>query len=345
MRMRTSRVGSGGTVLIITGVVIFGLLGLITLGLAYTPIKYGTVGLITRFGGLTGIVLKPGLHWRVPFVDGVVVIPTVVLSYETSDNPMESGADYRDYPVNAQTVDGQQVIVKYTVLFRIPADQAVNIVQNVGQPREVVENIVKAHSRNLTRLWAQNYTAEDLYSGEGIFEYEQAVQDALQKELERYGVALDEFLVRKIEFDEDYTRAIEQQQIAQEGIETAQYQAQAAEYEKERQIRLAEAEAERIKLMAQADAERQRLLADAEAYSIEVRGKALRAYPQLVQWEFVRNLDNIQWGILPSDGVTPLIPIPEFSGVGTESESGSSLIPSLPSSTDTVTNTVSGEGD
>jgi len=343
MRMRTSKGRSGGTVLIIAGVAILGLLGLITLGLAYTPVRYGTVGLITRFGGLTGVVLEPGLHWRVPFIDGVVVIPTVVLSYETSDNPMESGADYRDYPVNAQTVDGQQVTVKYTVIFRIPADRAVDIVQNVGQPREVVENIIKAHSRNLSRLWAQNYTAEDLYSGEGIFEYEKSVQEALEKELAQYGVILDNFLVRKIEFDEDYIRAIEQQQIAQEGIETAQYQAQAAEYEKERQIRLAEAEAERTKLMAQADAERQRLLADAEAYSIEVQGKALREYPQLVQWEFVRNLDNIQWGILPSDGVTPLIPIPEFSEMGTESSS--SFVPSLPSSTDTVTNTVSGEGD
>jgi regulator of protease activity HflC (stomatin/prohibitin superfamily) len=270
-------------------------------------------------------VLEPGLHWRTPFIDQVVVVPTVVQSYETSDDPASSSADYRDYPVNAQTIDGQQITIKYTLLFRIPGGKAVEIVQNVGRQREVAENIVKAHSRNLSRLWAQNYTAEDLYSGEGIFAYEKAVQDALVQEFERYGVLLDDFLVRKVEFDEDYIRAIEQQQIAQEAIETAQYQSEAAEFEKERQIRLAEAEAERTKLLAQADAERQRLLADAEAYSIQARGEALQEFPELVQWQFVRNLESVQWGILPGEGLTPLIPIPSFEG---EEETPSP--PSLP---------------
>jgi len=288
--------------------------GLIVAGLAYTPVRHGTVSLVTRFGGLTGTVFEPGLHWRIPFVEQVVTIPTVVQSYETSDDPMSSTADYRDYPVTAQTVDGQQITVKYTVLFRVPSGQAVNIVQNIGRPQEVVENVVKAHSRNLTRLWAQSHTAEELYSGEGIFDYEDTVRDTLEREFEKYGVFLDDFLVRKIDFDVEYINAIEQQQIAQEAIETAKYQSEAAEYEKERQIRLAEADAERTKLLAVADAERQRLLASAEAYSIEIRGEALQDFPEVVQWEFVRNLQNVQWGILPSDGITPFLPLPSFEG-------------------------------
>jgi len=299
------------TIVVAVAVSIF---GVIAVGLAYTPVKHGTVALVTRFGGLTGTVFEPGLHWRTPFIDQVVVIPTVVQSYETSDDPGASNADYRDYPVTAQTVDGQQITIKYTVLFRLPSRKTADIVQNVGRLPEVVENVVKAHSRNLARLWAQSHTAEDLYSGEGIFTYQDAVRDTLEQEFERYGVFLDDFLVRKIDFDPDYIAAIEQQQIAQEAIETAKYQSEAAEYEKERQIRLAEADAERIKLLAGADAERQRLLADSEAYSIQARGEALQEFPEVVQWEFVRNLQNIQWGILPSEGLTPLIPIPSFEG-------------------------------
>jgi len=295
-------------------VVIVLILGLLVLGLAYTPVKYGTVALVTRFGGLTGEVFEPGLHWRTPFIEQVVALPTVVQSYETSEDPAASGADYRDRPVTAQTIDGQQITIKYTVLFRITAREAANIVQNVGFTQEVVENVVKAHSRNLARLWAQNYTAEDLYSGEGIFAYENAVQSVLEQEFERYGLSFDDFLVRKIDFDTDYIAAIEQQQIAQEAIETAQYQAEAAKFEKERQIRLAEAEAERTKLLADADAQRQRLLADAEAYGIQARGAALEEFPGLVQWEFVRNLQSVQWGILPGEGLTPLIPLPSFEG-------------------------------
>ena len=129
------------------------------------PVEYGTVGLVVRFGGLTGQVFKPGLHWKTPFIDKVVTLPTIVQSYETSDHPELSGANFTDVPVTAQTVDGQQITVKYTLLFRIPAERAVNIVQNVGYMNAVVENIVKAYSRNLSRLWAQKYSAMTCIAG------------------------------------------------------------------------------------------------------------------------------------------------------------------------------------
>jgi regulator of protease activity HflC (stomatin/prohibitin superfamily) len=286
--------------------------GALAIAQAYTPVEYGTVAAVARFGGLTGTVFEPGLHWRTPFIDKLVIVPTLVRSYETSDDPNSSNANYTDIPVTAQTIDGQQIQIKYTVLFRIPPSEAVNIVQNIGFIQQVVENVVKAHSRNLSRLWAQRYTAEELFSGEGIFAYQDAVREAMATDLARYGIVLDDFLVRKVDFDEEYIRAIEQQQIAQEAIETASYNAEAAEYERDRQIRLSEAEAERTRLLAEADAERQRLLADSEAYSIQVRGQALQEYPEVIQWEFVVNLEGIKWGILPGDGITPLVPIPSF---------------------------------
>jgi regulator of protease activity HflC (stomatin/prohibitin superfamily) len=314
------------TAVIVTGVVVAVIVfGAFAFGRAYTPVRHGTVAVVVRFGGLTGTHFLPGLAWRTPFIDGIEIISTVVQSYETSDNPDTSGADFRDWPVTAQTTDGQQILIKFTVLFRIPSENAADIVQNIGFVDAVVENVVKADSRNLARLHAQNYQAEDLYSGEGIFSYQSAVKAALSEQFAAHGVVLVDFLVRKVDFDEEYIRAIEQQQIAQEAIETAKYQADAAEHEKQRQIRLAEAEAERIKLTAAADAERQRLLADAEAYGIETRGAALQQYPELVQWEFVRNLVDIQWGILPSEGITPLVPLPSFEEGGT-----TPTIPSTP---------------
>jgi regulator of protease activity HflC (stomatin/prohibitin superfamily) len=299
--------------MIVTGIlvslIVFGATALIN---AYTTIEYGNVGLVVRFGGLTGQVFEPGLHWKTPFIDKIVTLPTIVQSYETSDHPELSGANFTDVPVTAQTVDGQQITVKYTLLFRIPADKSVNIVQNVGYLDAVVENAVKAYSRNLSRLWAQSYKANDLYSGEGIFNYEMEVHQALEEAFVPLGIILENFLVRKVDFSPDYINAIEQKQIAQEAIETAKYQSEAAEYEKERQIRLSEAEAKRTTLLAEAEAEKAKLLADAEAYGIESRGKALSRYPTLVQWEFVRNLENVRWGILPGEGITPLVPIPEF---------------------------------
>lgn len=310
---RANRSGTSFVAAFIVGLVVSLIaFGALAIAQAYTPVDYGTVAVVARFGGLTGTVFEPGLHWRTPFIDKLVIVPTLVRSYETSEDPYSSEANYTDIPVTAQTIDGQQIQIKYTVLFRIPPEEAVNIVQNIGFIQQVVENVVKAHSRNLSRLWAQRYTAEELFSGVGIFEYQDTVIEALTEDMGRYGIVLDDFLVRKVDFDEEYIRAIEQQQIAQEAIETASYNAEAAEYERDRQIRLSEADAQRISLLAESDAERQRLLADSEAYSIQVRGEALQEFPEVIQWEFVVNLGGIEWGILPSDGITPLIPIPSF---------------------------------
>lgn len=298
---------------VVVGLLVF---GAIALRQSYTTVEYGTVALVKRFGGLTGDVFEPGLHWRTPFIDELVVVPTAVQTYETLDNPGASGATYQEEPVTAQTVDGQQISIRFTVRYVIPPEGAVEIVQTIGPPGAVFEKVVKAHSRNKTRLLAQNYTAEDLYSGEGILQYEEDVGEELRQQFAEDGVVIDDFLVRKVDFNEEYIDAIEQQQIAQEAIETARYQSEAAEYEKERQIRLAEADAERTKLQAQADAERQRLLADSEAYSIEKRGEVLQQFPEVVQWEFVRNLQNVQWGLLPSEGLMPLLPLPSLEGEG-----------------------------
>ena len=155
--------------------------------MAYRPVDYGTVRLVTRFGELTGKVLEPGLNWIVPLVNGTVEVPTQIKTYEASSHPESSGADYTDYPVNANTTDGQQIQVKYTVVFKILSSHAVEITDNVGKTNMIVENIVKAQSRNLTRLFAQNYMAEDLFSGPGILDYENEIATQLSLEFSRYG--------------------------------------------------------------------------------------------------------------------------------------------------------------
>ncbi len=304
--------GRVGTAIGIGALAMLLVFGALAMAQAYTVVEYRTVGLVVRFGELTGQVFDPGLHWKTPFIDQLITVPTVVLSYETSDEPSQSASNYTDIPVTAQTTDGQQIKIKYTVLFHIPGESAVRVMNTVGDTHAVVQNVIKAYSRNLSRLLAQNYTAAELYSGQGIFAYEKAVRESLNQSFQENGIVLDDFLVRKVDFSIDYVNAIEQKQIAQQAIETAKYHSEAAEYEKERQIRLSEADAKRITLLAQADADRQRLLADSEAYSIRQRGEVLEKYPTMVQWEFVRNLQNVQWGILPGNEVTPLMTMPNF---------------------------------
>lgn len=276
-------------------------------------VDQGEVNVVLRYGEATGKVLTPGFNWITPLVETAVEYPTRERSYEASEHPDESKANYTDFPVTTQTTDGQRVTITYTVLFSIPREGAVNIYSNIGDMNSVVENVVKANSRNLTRVIGREFEAEQLFSGD-VRQYQEQVRVELAERFSDKGVRLNDFLVRDIDFDEDYVQAIENQQIAEEEIKTARFRAEAAEFEKQQTIRQAEAERERQILEAEAEAERIRLRADAEAYSITTRGEALRGNPELVQWEFIQQLATVDWMILPDSGVTPLLPIEAVGG-------------------------------
>lgn len=302
-----------GTIGVIVGVLLV---------MAFVRVSRGHIKVVTKKGAVTNRTLDPGWYFITPLFEGTVDYKTMVQSYETSDNPKESEADFTDYPVNAQTADGQQISIKYTVIFHIPSSGVPYLAQNVGRMEEVVENIVKAHSRNSTRLMAQEFEAEGLYGGEIIRIYQQQVRDELTISFAEYGIALDEFLVRKIEFDEDYIRIIENQQIEQEKIKTAQFQAQQAVFEGERNVTLAKADSEKRVVLAQGDAQAKielaigeaesiRIIAEADAWSIELRGRALALYPNIVTLEFIQQLEGVSWGILPGDSLNYFLNLPQ----------------------------------
>jgi regulator of protease activity HflC (stomatin/prohibitin superfamily) len=289
--------------------------------MVYTPVTFGHVKAVKRFGRLTGRTLYPGANFIWPW-EGTEKITTIVRTYETSDNPDKSQADFTDYPVKAQTVDGQQLAIKFSLQFRVTDPDYV--LENYGHEKEIVENIVKAHSRSLSRLVAQQYRAEDLYGGEEIFAYIATVAhdgitlkngkryESLSDVFDANGLELVDFLVRKIDFDDDYITAIEQQQIAEELIETRQHEAAQAEYEAERSVALATGEADAAIERARGEAETTRIQAAADAEAIALKGEALRKNPEVIEWEFIQNLEGVQWGMLPSESVTPLLPMPEF---------------------------------
>jgi regulator of protease activity HflC (stomatin/prohibitin superfamily) len=298
----------------ITMVLILLVLGLVLLASACTPIKFGTVGAVTQWGELTGTVFTEGMNFKTPLIQGVETFDTQNQTYEVSEHPEESKADYTDFPIGSQTADGQQIEITYTVVFRVEGKNVITVLRTWGDMRDVLENVIKADSRSWVRKLAQNYSAESLYSGEGIVHFENDVRAKLFETYTGAGITLDEILIRKISFDPDYILAIEQQQIAQELIETASFQAQAAEYQRDQAILLSQGDKEREILLAQAEAQQIVLRAEAEAKAIVLQGEALRLYPEVIQWQFVNSLTNVQWGFLPTESITPLLPIPPGFG-------------------------------
>lgn len=294
------------SVLIIAGVVF---LILILLSSSYTQIRYGTVGVVTRFGAVTGRVMHPGLNWKLPLVEGVVRYRTQEIIYQTASEG-ESQADYVDFPTDTTTADGQQIVLKYSIRFRIDPQKVGWIANNIGDERDVVEKVVKFHSRILARNIPKEYAALDLYTGNI-----QAVQDQFEEQLRplfaEKGIILDSFGLRKIEFTEDYKQAVEQKQIEAENVITEQHRAEQAIYQAKAQVERAKGEAQSTIERAKGEAEKVKLLAEAEAEAIRIKGEVLAKYPAIIQLQFVESLSSPQsrvtWGIMPPGSFVPFL--------------------------------------
>ncbi len=268
---------------IIIGVVIF-VIALVVLFNAIVVVQAGNVQVLTQFGRTIGVTFEPGLHFKVPFVQSTVNYSTRQVTYETSDQPDVSRANYTDFSVDTTSSDGQQVQLKYTIRFSIDANQAEWVLNNIGTMDELVEKIVKAEARSLARNIPKRYTAFQLYS-EQVFDVQEELETTLRPRFEANGIILDEFLLRKIDFTEEYFAVLEEKQIAEERIVVERNVLEQERIRKEQTIIKAEAEAEQI----------------------TIRGQSLRVYPEIIQLEFIQKLSpNISWGILP-DGIVPLI--------------------------------------
>ena len=70
-----------------------------------------------------------------------------------------------DFPTDTTTADGQQITVKYSVRFRIDPTKITRIANEIGNEEELVDKVVKFHTRILARNIPKEYEALDLYTG------------------------------------------------------------------------------------------------------------------------------------------------------------------------------------
>jgi len=248
-----------------------------------TIIEAGTIGVVKRLGAVNR-EMPPGLHFIVPLIDQVVLYPTVKKTYEASDIPNESRADFPDVIITALTSDGQQIRVGITARFMIQPGKAAWILQNLGTEEEYVEKVVKTEIRGSGRRVPTKFAAYDLYTKKS-YDAQQSLFDEIAPKFAANGLILDELVLRNITFTAEYAKTLEEKQIALENITTEKNKLEQEKIRKEQKI----------------------VEAEGDGRSIEIRQQALTKNPTIIQWEFVQKLaPNIQWGVLPQN-VVPML--------------------------------------
>ncbi|HLP62771.1 MAG TPA: prohibitin family protein [Candidatus Deferrimicrobium sp.] len=254
----------------------------------FVIIEAGTVGVVKRLGAVTD-ELHPGLHLIIPVVDHVVVLPTIKMTYEATDKPEQSKANYPDVIISALTSDGQQIRVGITARFMIQPGKAAWVLQNLGGEEDYVEKVVKTEIRGSGRRVPTKFAAYDLYTKKS-YEAQKAIYDEIAPKFQSNGMILDELILRNITFTPEYARTLEEKQIALENISTEKNKLEQEKIRKEQKI----------------------VAAEGDAKSIEIRQTALTKNPTIIQWEFIQKLSpNIQWGILPQN----IIPVVNFQNL------------------------------
>jgi len=253
-------------------------------------------------GGIRPQPLRAGLHWIIPFFERSAVYPIYWQAYTMSGRPTE-GEKLGDDSIRARTSDGQEVRMDVSLIFRVDSEQAVTI--HIDWQDRYVEELVRPVTRGIVRTQVSEYTVREVNS-EKRKGLEVALDQILREQLGDKGLILDQFLLRDITFPQEFSNAIEKKQVALEGIEEKEHEAN--------QIRnLAKGQADAIEIKAQAQAQALKLIAE-----------ALREDPNLLTYRYIEKLSpNIRAMLVPTQ--TPLIlPLPDVLGenVRTAAETG-----------------------
>lgn len=234
----------------IIGLVAIGIVVIIFIFSTIRIVEPGSVQVVVRLGKVTGTILKPGLNFIMPIIDKTYIYNTKKVIYETTSEEKQrySNANYKDYPVDTNTKDGQQVLIYYTIRFSVDPEKVTWVAQNIGNENDLVEKIVKADSRIWVRNIPREFEAEMLYTG-NVTEVQNIIENRLRPSFEANGLLLDSVGIREIKFTNEYVKAIESKQIEAVRIQVEKNKAEQARYQKEARIIQAEGMAKEQELL------------------------------------------------------------------------------------------------
>ncbi len=243
----------------------------------------GQIGIQSLFGKMQKRTLQEGLNLVNPMVT-VNKLDIKTQNYTMSAVHTE-GEVSGDDAIRALTKDGLELVIDLSVLYRVSAQDAPNLLRFVGA--DFVDKIVRPVTRTKIRDNSVYYDAVQLYSTKRE-EYQQRIFKDIEKEFKMRGLILENVLVRNISLPAMVKQAIEQKIKAEQESQQMQFV-----LTKESQ------EAERKRVEAQGIADYQKIINEGLT-DRQLRYEQIKAYKELATSE------NSKTIILPSNN-TPVI--------------------------------------
>lgn len=251
------------------------------------------------FNALRGDLEDPrgsGVHIIIPGVQQVYMYPISQQTYLMSDNSNEGARPSAD-AVQARSVDGQQVRLDVSLIFRLKdtAEDLNRLHRDWSSTfGSYIEGLIRPSVQSVIQDTVSRYRAEDIYGVRRV-EVIENIKEDLTAALDRNGIQVAELLVPRINFSEQFTEAIERKQIAEQELQRAVTEAERARTE-------AGGRADAAIEAARGEAESIRVRAQAEADALALVSEQIAANPNLIQYTYIQQVaPNIRLALIPSN--------------------------------------------
>jgi prohibitin 2 len=210
---------------------------------------------------------RQGVAFVAPFISSTQIYDLRRLEYTMSAVKGEGRRSSVDDSLWSPTKEGLQVGIDLTVWHHLDPSRVIDIHQRIGPDFE--EKIIRPAIRSVIRLVISEYGVMDIYSSRRA-DIQDEINLKIKHLLEKDGFIVDEVVLRDVRFTDEFAKAIEAKQIAQQTAEQMKYV-----LEKE-----------------QKEAERKVIEATGRAKAIETINEALRQNPNYIKYLYVDKLSD-----------------------------------------------------
>ncbi|KAG4088470.1 band 7 family-domain-containing protein [Neocallimastix lanati (nom. inval.)] len=200
---------------------------------SFTVIDAGHTGVVVRLGKVSDNVLNEGFHFKLPIITNIVKIDNRVLKTEVESN--------------SASKDLQSISSKVSVNYRVNTNSSAKIYKNVGNNFNNV--IVNPAIQECMKSVTAKYNAEELITKRAIVSSE--MEKEISQKINPYGLNIEVFNIIDFDFSEEFSKAIEAKQTAQQQALKAEQDLARIKVEASQTVEKAKAESEAYQLKNQ----------------------------------------------------------------------------------------------